>query len=163
MRSYFVRAVPFALLVVLAACSGEAGSSHLKGLEKGMGRAEAVASMGTGPLSSTFSDSARLVNGFRHMRYLIDGKQFEIIYARDEPGDVKELVSKELETPVVLMDDKVLGWGWRFYGEAMKEYKLPTPLIDTTSLSPKRDTTRGAPPSATPKPPAPPTDTGKKA
>ena len=30
----------------------------------------------------------------------------------------------------VLTDNKVLGWGWAHYVEAMEQYKLPTPLTE---------------------------------
>lgn len=95
--------------------------------------------LGDGLLTATGSDTVRLVRGHRRMRYLIDGKTFEVIYARDEPGSVTEPVAQAIETPVVLSSDqKVLGWGWKFYvEEAMGIYKLPTPLREV--ISPKVD------------------------
>jgi len=107
-----------------------------------MSRADTMAQLGTGPIVASGADTVRVVNGFRDMQYLIAGKRFEVIYARDEPGDVKEPVKQAVETPVVIVDDKVLGWGWKFYVEAMKKYQLPTPLIavDTTPKAPQGPT-----------------------
>jgi len=43
---------------------------------------------------------------------------------------VDEPIEQAVETPVVLADGQALGWGWKFYVEAMKTYKLPTPLME---------------------------------
>jgi hypothetical protein len=134
MRTYIVRfttLLPAVALTVLAACgTSEVGSDVLDDVEAGMTRASVLSVIGQGPVTATGNDTVRVVNGYRHMRYLRDGKMIEVIYYRTEPGDVKELVAQDVETPVVLADDKVLGWGWRFYVDAMKTYGLPTPLYE---------------------------------
>ena len=148
MRSYIVRAVPLVLLATLAACgSDEAASARIKNVEPGMSRDQVFAEMGTGPLTAEGADSVRVVNGFRRARYLVDGKQYEVIYARDEAGKVSELLKSSLETPVVLEGDKVLGKGWEYYLKtAMPTLRLPNPLVEV-------DTTKFV---ATPTPPAQP-------
>jgi hypothetical protein len=144
MKTLFVRtALSFA--VSLTACGGDAaGSNRLAELEEGMTVAQSLASMGTGPLTATGSDTARLANGYRRLRYFQDGVNYEVVYARDLEGDVKEPLLQAKETPVVFKDGKLLGWGWRFYvDEAMPKHKLPTPLraIDTMSVV-NRDSTK---------------------
>ena len=130
MRTYLVRAVAVLSLASLAACgSDEAGSDKLDNLKLGMSRAEVLSAIGDGPMSASGSDSVRVVQGFRRMKYFIAGKSFEVIYLRDQPGDVREMVVQAVETPAVLGDDKLLGWGWKYYVGAMKEFGLPTPLM----------------------------------
>jgi hypothetical protein len=141
MRPYIVRAVALlavATLASLAACgSSEAGAARLKKAKVGMTRAELLAVVGEGPLSATGNDSVRLVQGFRRSMYLTNAKMYEVIYMRDEPGNVRELVLQKQETPVVLADDKVLGWGWKYYVGAMKEFGLPSPIIHVDSTAAK--------------------------
>lgn len=126
------------LLATLAACgSDEAASARIKNIEPGMTREQVFAEMGTGPLTADGADSVRVVNGFRHARYLVDGKQYEVIYARDEAGKVSELLQSSRETPVVLEGDKVLGKGWEFYLKtAMPQLRLPNPLVAVDTAKP---------------------------
>ena len=142
MNRYVVRAATLASLtatVLLAACgTKEVGKSKLNDLERGISRTELLAKLGTGPLTAVGSDTARLVSGFRHMRYFAAGKNFEVVYYREEAGNVAEPVEQAKETPVVLQEEKVLGWGWKYYVEAMKEFNLPTPLVEKY-VAPKPD------------------------
>ena len=152
MKTLLVRTSIVLLLLTAAACGGadEAGDAQLKGLTAGMTTEQALSAMGTGPLTATLSDTMRVVNGFRRTRYFLNGANFEVIYAREIPGDVKEPLLQANETPVVFKDGTLLGWGWRFYvDEAMTKYALPTPLraIDTltTPVVPPVDSTKTAP------------------
>ena len=114
-----------------------------------MSRAEVLSAIGDGPISASGGDSVRVVQGFRRMRYLVAGKSFEVIYVRDQPGDVRELVVDTVETPRVLGDDKLMGWGWKYYRGAMKELGLPNPIIHVDSTKPP------AAPAASPAPKQP--------
>jgi len=129
MKSYLVRSIAVLSLTGLAACGEKAaGSAKLDALAEGISRDSTLVLLGTGVLSASGADTVRVVNGHRSMRYFVNGKNFEVLYARDEPGNVSEPVQQQVETPIVLLDAKVLGWGWKYYVEAMKEYGLPTPL-----------------------------------
>ena len=128
-----------AFLIALAACgTGEVGADKLEDLAAGMPRDSVLARLGPGPLTATGSDTLRVLSGYRVMRYLVNGKQYTVLYAREAPGDVRERVSQTLETPVVFdQNDRILGWGWRFYvDEAIAKLALPTPLIDTVTTPP---------------------------
>jgi hypothetical protein len=136
MKTFLVRSAALLLVASAVACGGsdEAGSDHLSGLKEGMTTAQALETMGTGPLAGTYSDTMRITRGFRRSRYLLNGVTFEVIYARDLPGDVKEPVLQARETPVVFRNDTLQGWGWKYYAEtAIPKFALPTPLraIDT--------------------------------
>jgi hypothetical protein len=169
MQRPLVRFVPFALVLALAvACGGDQpGGEHLKNLKEGMTLAEAVESMGKGPLTATYSDTVRVMNGFRRMRYYINGSDYQVVYARDLPGDVKEPLLQATETPVVFKDGKLMGYGWRYYvDEAIPKLGLPTPLRAIDTLTVQKDTSvKGMQGPGTPTPaPAPPAlpDTTKK-
>lgn len=167
MNRYLVRAVrSFAALAIVtaAACgSDEVGKSKLTDLEVGMTRSAAIAKMGTGPLTATGADTVRIDHGFRRMKYLIGGKIYEVLYYREAIGNVSEPVEQALETPVLLADDKVLGWGWEFYVGAMKTYNLPTPLVEKLAPPAPAPAAGTAAPSPVPSaPPASPEPAKKK-
>ena len=136
MKAAFVRLSLVASITAIAACSGsdEPGSARLNNLKEGMTLTQALDAMGKGPLTATYSDTMRLLNGYRRMRYLMNGADFNVVYSRDIPGDVKEPVLQAKETPIVFRNDTLLGWGWRYFvDEGMGKFQLPTPLraIDT--------------------------------
>jgi hypothetical protein len=152
MKSALVRLSLIVSSVAFAACGGgdTPGSGKLEALKEGMTTAQALEAMGNGPLTATSSDTMRVVGGYRRMRYLLNGADFQVLFARDLPGDVKEPVLQAKESPIVFRNDTLLGWGWRFYvDEAMAKYALPTPLraIDTltTPVAPPVDSTKTAP------------------
>lgn len=168
MKSAFVRLSLIVSAVAFAACGGsdEAGSAKLDALKEGMTIAQAVEAMGPGPLTATYSDTMRLVGGYRRSRFLINGNDLQVLYARDLPGDVREPVLQARETPLIFKNDTLLGWGWRYFvEEGIPKYQIPTPLraIDTMTTKPGADTTKKPDSAGTAPAPAVTPDTGKKA
>lgn len=135
----FSRFVCAVATVSLAACgSDEVGAERLEDVHAGMPKDSLMTIMGTGPLTATYSDTMRLDHGFRVEKFLIDGRILEVLYYREKPGDVKEPVAQYTETPIVLADGKVLGWGWEFYvEEGMGKLKLPTPIKEQIPVAPQ--------------------------
>lgn len=125
---------------------------------------QALDSMGRGPLTAKGVDSMRVINGYRHSRYLKDASMYDVVYARELPGDVSEPLLQDNETPAVFRDGKLLGWGWRWYVDsAMVRYSLPSPLkgwdtvsVKTPPVTPAPSTAPGMMPSGTPQAPAAP-------
>ncbi len=151
MHRYVVRTVALLALATAAACgTGEVGSSKLDDIKIGSSRADVMSKLGTGPLTAVGADSARLKSGFRYMRYFNNGKNFEVIYFREQPGSVGDPVEQKIETPIVLADDKVLGTGWKFYVEAMTTYGLPTPLMGKVIPPPATPAPRPGAPARSP-------------
>ncbi|WP_396225363.1 hypothetical protein [Gemmatimonas sp.] len=154
MKTSVVRVFAILSFTTLAACSGDAaGSSRLNSLDEGMTVDQAVDAMGAGPLTATGSDTVRLVNGYRRMRYFLNGANFEVVYARDLEGNVSEPLLQANETPAVFKDGKLMGWGWKYYvEEAMPKFMLPTPLraVDTMQVykadSARKDSAPALPP-----------------
>jgi hypothetical protein len=134
MKTRFVRTTYIAFasaITFLAACgdsgSGDVGADKLEPIAEGTPRDSVLLVMGEGPLTAQFSDTLRLEHGFRRENYVIDGKAFEVLYYRELQGNVAEQVQQAKETPIVLQNGKVLGWGWKYYLEAMESLKLPNP------------------------------------
>ncbi|MDQ8158628.1 MAG: DUF3192 domain-containing protein [Gemmatimonadota bacterium] len=158
MPAVFVRrAVRTAIVLLLAACSSdsqEVGAERLKAVRDGMPRDSVMAILGTGPLTARYADTLRVDHGFRRSVYLVDGQTIEVLYYREQPGDVTEAVQQDTETPIVLADGKALGWGWASYADAMKQYNLPSPIEAPTPPAPS---------TASPAAPAARPDSGPKA
>ncbi|WP_145979003.1 DUF3192 domain-containing protein [Gemmatimonas phototrophica] len=134
MKTRFVRTtyITFATaLTLLGACgdsgAGDVGADKLEPIAEGTSRDSVLLVMGEGPLTAQYSDTMRLEHGFRRENYVIDGKSYEVLYYRELQGNVAEQVQQAKETPVVLQNGKVLGWGWKYYLEAMESLKLPNP------------------------------------
>lgn len=134
MKTRFVRTAYIALtsaVTLIAACgdsnSGDVGADKLAPLAEGTPKDSVLLVMGTGPLTAQYADTMRLQQGFRRETYLIDGKQYEVLYYRELQGNVAEQVQQAKETPIVLQNGKVLGWGWKYYLESMESLKLPNP------------------------------------
>ncbi len=124
-------------LTVLAACSDnkDVGADLLDDVDEGTPKDTVLALIGTGPLTGVYADTARIEKGFRRNRYLVDGKLYEVLFYRELQGNVAEPVQQAKETPIVIKDGKVVGWGWRFYVEAMESLKLPSPLAPVSAPS----------------------------
>lgn len=120
-----------AATLILAACGSDVGSARLKSIPKSAQRDEAVRVMGTGPLAPTTpADEQRIVNGFRHQIYITAGMQFEILWYREAPGTLSDPITKETDTPIVVVGDTVAGWGWKFFTPFAGKYNLPNPTRD---------------------------------
>jgi hypothetical protein len=129
-----------AAALLLTACGAdEVGAKKLKPIKEGMAQDSIYAFMGTGPLTATFAaDSARLDHGFRRSIYIVDGKTIHVIYYREQPGNVAENLYQDTETPIVVVNKKVEGWGWKAYKKAMKEYNLPANVTPRDSVAPAK-------------------------
>ena len=132
----------------MAACGAdEAGAEKLELLSVGMSADSLFTVLPPGPISGVGADTARVRDGYRLSRYFLNGQTYTVVYVRDIPGSVTELVEQKRETPIVLNgNNEVVGWGWKFYvDEGIKKIGLPTPLIDTSTVLPPADTTRRVP------------------
>lgn len=126
MKRRIVQAGTLLLGAALAACGErEAGAAKLKKLDSGISTDSMFSILGMGPMSAQGNDSVRLLNGYRFSRFLSEGRMFSVIYVRDEPGNVSDTLYRDLETPIVLVNDTVAVWGWKRYTKLGKTYRFP--------------------------------------
>lgn len=131
----FVRAALFtAAAVILVACNNDLGAAKLKKIKENAPRDEVLTGMGQGAMKAEGPDTIRLVRGFRRQLFTSNGKQHEVIWYREEPGGLSGDIAKTTETPVVVADGKLAGWGWRFYTKYAAENKLPNPAREREIL-----------------------------
>lgn len=136
----FAASLSLVALAMLAACGGSSdiGASRLKETHPGMPRDSVLAVMGQGTVGATGGDSSRVVNGFRHQRFFMNAQLFEVLWYREVPGSVTEKILKEAETPVVLANDTLAGWGWKYYTEQGIKLGLPD-VMKLNAMAAKQD------------------------
>ena len=130
MRSSFVRAVPVAATLLLAACgpSDLVGKGKIGKLDVGMPRDAVLAILGTGTLTPNQpGDSLRLIQGFRQQQFFAGGATYQVIWYRETPGSVEEPITREHETPVLLQADTVIAAGWADFDDTALKLNLPNP------------------------------------
>ena len=127
MKSFFVRERVVALLgvaslVTLAACEDK----RVKALDTGISMDSAVAILSPGAKRTQAGLDSTAPNVAWQDRYLINGKNYEIIYfsGRDAKRSARDSVFKDV-TPVVFVDGKMIGKGWDFWDSTSKALKIP--------------------------------------
>lgn len=142
MSSFVVRTralVSVALVLAVIACGGgesdAVGASKLDAIDEGMPKDSVLPIIGTGPLTPIKApDVLRLVNGFRTQIYLVNGVNYQVIYYREALGSLEDSISRAVETPILLKNDTVMGWGWNYYEKASADLGLPNPLNKAARL-----------------------------
>ena len=122
-------------LWALTACAGDLGEAKLKAIPKGAKRDVVLAALGTGPLTAMReNDALRVVSGFRRQVFITQARQIEVVWYREEPGTLNDVITQKTETPVVIEADSLVGWGWKFYSPFAIEMKLPDPMREAFRL-----------------------------
>jgi hypothetical protein len=115
-------------LFALAACSGDLGEAKLKAIPPGAKRDVVLTALGTGPLAAAKeNDALRIVGGFRRQVFITQARQLEVVWYREAPGTLDDVITPKTETPVVIEADTLVGWGWKFYSPFAVAMKLPDP------------------------------------
>ncbi len=130
MHTRFVKTARLALLTFalasLAACSSDLGAAKIKKIPKDGTVEQVISELGEGPYTAQLpADSLRLANGFRRETYIAGGGKVDVIWYREEPGTLEDVIAKTTETPVVLKDGKFQGGGWGFYEEFAAKAGIP--------------------------------------
>lgn len=118
------------LLALLAATSLVAAceDARVKAVDTGMTRDQAISQLakdarGVGPDS--------MPNVYRRSEYLIEGRKYEVLYFTEgnEKANRDTVPYSDL-TPIVLIDNKVVGKGWAFWDSLGATKKIPVPKHD---------------------------------
>jgi hypothetical protein len=120
-----------ATCALLAACGDSApeiGEATLKQVANGISADSVYRIIGTGPLQPmTASDSMQVENGFRRSRYFVNGANYDVIWYREAPARIDSAINVSEVSPILLKDDAVQGWGWKYFDKAAAEFGLPNP------------------------------------
>ena len=138
MSTAFVRiaaAAAFGSLMMACGPSDLVGDTKLDPIEGGMPVARVAEIIGNGPLKPLQpSDSLRLYNGFRTQVFLVSGSQYRVIWYREAAGSIEDAITREVETPILMHADTVVGKGWSFYDDKAAELGIPNPYRDRERL-----------------------------
>src|SRR5262245_15901712 len=109
-RRGVVAMVAFSVAGLVVACGGE--DRRVKQLNQGISRDSVMTVIGVNPKNAAGPDS--FPNVYTREKYLIDGKNYEVLYFSPEnrkfvPGDSVQLRTL---TPIVLVDNLLAGKGW---------------------------------------------------
>ena len=126
MKSFFVRERAVALfgmvsLVTLVACEDK----RVKALDTGMSIDSAVAILSPGAKRTQAGLDSSAANVAWQDRYLIAGKNYEIIYFSSKNEKRSGDSALKDVTPVVFVDGKMIGKGWDFWDSTSKALKIP--------------------------------------
>jgi len=137
-RGLLSKAALAASFLFFAACGDstpEVGSTLLKSLDTGISADSVYRIIGTGPLQPvTASDSIRIVNGFRRSRYFLNGASYDVIWYREASARIDSAINVSEVSPILLKDDSVQGWGWKYFDKATTEVGLPNPKTTPSEI-----------------------------
>lgn len=149
MQASFVRRGSLILLAVAAftvsACGDrEVGASRLNKTHAGMPRDSVLEIIGTGMVAATGADTMRVVSGHHRQMFFINGNNVEVIWVRETAASVNDPLTKDVATPVVFADNKLAGWGWKYYADGGAKLGLKDPIYSnpTGNLPTPPDTTK---------------------
>jgi hypothetical protein len=110
----------FAGLSALAACEDK----RVKNLDTGISRDSALTVISKDMRAGGGADS--LPNVYTRETYLIAGKNYEVLYytANNEKA-VKDTVPYKKLTPLVFVDNKMIGRGWAYWDSLSTANKIP--------------------------------------
>ncbi|NHZ86726.1 MAG: DUF3192 domain-containing protein [Planctomycetia bacterium] len=91
-------------------------------LSAGMSKQEVLGVMGTSTI--TAGDGTVVTNPYRTEMYRSNGHVFELLlYYTDIQKSDGAITDDEL-TPLVVMNDKLDGWGWSYWNDIVKKYEI---------------------------------------
>lgn len=140
MKPAFVRLgalVGATVVLSLAACgpSDVVGKAKLDKVKEGAKLSELSGLLGTGPLTPMQpADSMRLFNGYRTQVFMAKGQMYRVVWVRDEPGSIEDAITREKESPILLVGDSVIGKGWAFFDKTANDVGLPNPYREKEHL-----------------------------
>lgn len=123
MKSWIVRRSSLALTFVFVAASIACEDKRIKELDTGIGR-DSVLSILTAGAQKSATDT--MPNVYKRSRYLMGGKEYEVLYFTSKhftPG--KDSIPLKETTPVVLVENKLVGRGWAFWDSVSTANKMP--------------------------------------
>lgn len=97
---------------------------RVKDLHEGMTRDSAVSKLSTDVKAGGGPDSTP--NVYTSSRYLIAGKNYEVLfYTPNNEKKGKDSVAWAKLTPIVLVDNRVVGKGWQYWDSVSAANKIP--------------------------------------
>jgi hypothetical protein len=124
-------AVTCALLAACGDRTPEVGAATLRQVANGIHADSLYRIIGTGPLQpATAAESLQVDRGFRRSRYFVNGVSYDVIWYREVPAPVDSAIDVATVSPVLLRNDTVQGWGWKYFDQASAAINVPNPKAE---------------------------------
>jgi len=102
----------------------EKNLSNLKRLEVGMSKDEMLAVMGTEQdiqAYNLYTPAKKFSNPYKTEIHRIEGREYEVVFYYTDFHTADGKVTEDELTPLVLREDKLLGWGWELFDSTVRE------------------------------------------
>jgi hypothetical protein len=117
------RVTSIALMGITAFAAAACGDARLDKLSAGISRDSALTVINDG------ANSDSMARVYKQETYLLNGQMTNVLFYN---GDGIHQASDstlpaEKQTPIVIVDGKVAGWGWTYYDSVAKANNIPVP------------------------------------
>lgn len=124
-RSTAIGALSFA--VILVGCEDKRVSQ----LDTGISRDSALSVISHDVKAGTATGPDSFPNVYTRDRYLISGKNYEVLYFTPNNEKIekagKDTIPKRNLSPIVFVDNRLIGRGWPFWDSLAATLKIPLP------------------------------------
>jgi hypothetical protein len=117
------RVMSTTLMGIAALAAAACGDARLDKLSAGIARDSALKVINEG----ASSDSMARV--YKQETYLLNGKMTNVLFYNSDGirQATDSTLPAEKQTPIVIVDGKVAGWGWTYYDSVAKANNIPVP------------------------------------
>ena len=117
------RVMSTTLMGIAALAAAACGDARLDKLSTGIPRDSALKVINEG----ASSDSMARV--YKQETYLLNGKMTNVLFYNSDGirQATDSTLPAEKQTPIVIVDGKVAGWGWTYYDSVAKANNIPVP------------------------------------
>jgi len=107
-------------------------------LERGQTRAQVLEEMGTEPqeYNKGVLSSGVVQNPYDSETHIVRGEKIEVLYYATHIKNNDGVITSDELTPLVLVDDVLVGWGWQYLAVFTEQYDLRLEGPPSPPLSP---------------------------
>jgi hypothetical protein len=111
------------LMGIAALAAAACGDARLDKLSTGIPRDSALKVINDGASSDS------LARVYKQETYLLNGKMTNVLFYNSDGirQATDSTLPAEKQTPIVIVDGKVAGWGWTYYDSVAKANNIPVP------------------------------------
>ena len=117
------RVMSTTLMGIAALAAAACGDARLDKLSTGIPRDSALKVINDGASSDS------LARVYKQETYLLNGKMTNVLFYNSDGirQATDSTLPAEKQTPIVIVDGKVAGWGWTYYDSVAKANNIPVP------------------------------------
>lgn len=124
----YILLLHLSFLIILTSCRPSielvksTNRNNLNKISLGMTKSEVIKIMGT--ITITMNNGIIVTNPYRSETMNENDKNFEILFYYTDTKKEDGVITDDELTPIVIYENKVVGYGWRFLKDNVKRYQL---------------------------------------